>query len=159
MSFDNRPELNLYWHIDVLSPNTVHFVNENSEMILKKHCYDGDNDLTYIDAILLTGQWEIALYEEGDMNLTDEYSIYSIDFLENGALKVLNPNNVVVDYGAWLAYRNEGLFLGLNFGLDSTFNEFNYRWRITHITEGRIELTDFSSTGTVERTLVLERIQ
>ena len=63
------------------------------------------------------------------------------DFLETGGLKVLNPNNTIVDYGAWLAYRNEGLFLGLNFGTDSNFNMFNYRWKIASISEGTAKLS------------------
>jgi hypothetical protein len=45
----------------------------------------------------------------------------------------------------------------LNFGTDSTFSMFNHRWKIASVTETRIELKDYSSTGTVERTLVLER--
>ena len=126
-------------------------------MVLRQHCPDGDEDVMYINAILNAGIWDIAKYQVGDLTLTDQFHMYGFDFLETGGLKVLDPNNTIVDYGAWLVYRNEGLFLGLNFGTASNFNMFNHRWKIVSVTETRIELVDYSSTGTVERTLVLER--
>ena len=154
---EGRPNLQLQWLITFLEPNLIKLENQNSAMVLKRHCPDGDEDVMHIDAILNSGIWDIAKYEVGDTNLTEQFNMYGIDFLETGGLKVLNPNNVIVDYGAWIVYRNEGLFLGLNFGTDSNFNMFNHRWRIVSISENRIELKDLSSTGTIERQLVLER--
>ena len=49
------------------------------------------------------------------------------------------------------------LKLELNFGSETPFDEFNHRWKILEISENRIELVDYSSTGSIERTLVLER--
>ena len=82
--------------------------------------------------------------------------MYSINFLESGRIKVTDPNNGITA-GSWLAYRNDGLFLGLLFENQAPFNELTYRWRIKSITPNRIELKDLSSTGTVERILVLEK--
>ena len=154
---EGRPNLQLQWLVTFLEPNLIKLENQNSVMVLKQHCPDGDEDVMFINSILNSGIWDIASYQVVDNNLTDQFNIYGIDFLETGGLKVLNPNNVIVDYGAWIAYRNEGLFLGLNFGTDSNFNMFNHRWRIASVTENRIELKDLSSTGTIERLLVLER--
>jgi len=153
---DGRPNLQLQWLITFLEPNLIKLENQNSAMVLKQHCPEIDQDVVYINAVLNEGIWDIARYQVGDNIITD-YTIYAIDFLETGGLKLLNPNNVIVDYGAWLVYRNEGLFLGLNFGADSNFKMLNHRWKIAMVTETRIELKDFSSTGTVERVLVLER--
>ncbi|MEJ2113294.1 MAG: hypothetical protein P8X62_06255 [Flavobacteriaceae bacterium] len=158
MSFDNRPELNLYWLITVIQENKVVLENNNSEMLLRRHCPEIDGDLVFIDGVLVSGLWNFALYQIGNDDLTDQYYMFNIDFLENGGLKVLNPNEQIMDYGAWLAYRNEGLFLGLNFGLDSGFSEFNHRWKIAEVSENRIELHDLSNSGTIERKLVLERV-
>lgn len=152
-----RPNLQLQWLITFLEPNLIKFENQNSVMVLKQHCPDEDEDVMFINSALNSGVWDIAKYQVGDTNLTDQFYMYGIDFLETGGLKVLNPNNTIVDYGAWIAYRNEGLFLGLNFGTDSNFKMFNHRWRIVSVTENRIELKDLSSTGTIERILVLER--
>ena len=158
---DGRPNLQLHWLITFLEPNLIKLENQNSIMVLKQHCPDIDEDVKYITAVLNEGIWDIARYQVGDANLTTEYLIYGIDFLENGGLKVLNPNNVIVDYGAWLVYRNEGLYLGLNFGTDSNFNMFNHRWEIVSNTENRIELKYYGLPGTsnIENILVLEKRQ
>jgi len=154
---DGRPDLQLHWLITFLESNLVKLENQNSIMVLKQHCPDIDEDVKYITAVLNEGIWDIARYQVGEDNLSTNFLIYGIDFLENGGLKVLNPNNVIVDYGAWLVYRNEGLYLGLNFGTGSTFSLFNHRWKIGMVSETRIELIDYSASGLVERTLVLER--
>lgn len=157
INLEGRPHLQLQWFITFLEPHLIKLENQNSIMVLKQHCPEGDEDVMYINTILNEGIWDIAKYQDGDTNLTEQFHMYGIDFLETGGLKVLNPNNTIIDYGAWLVYRNEGLFLGLNFGTDSTFSLFNHRWKIASVTETRIELKDYSSTGTVERILVLER--
>ena len=154
---EGRPNLQLQWLITFLEPNLIKLENQNSVMVLKQHCPDGDQDVMFINTVLNTGIWDIAKYQVGDTNLTTQYNAYSIDFMETGGLKVINPNNTVVLYGAWLTYRNEGLFLGLNFGMGNSYSVFNHRWRIVSVTENRIELKDLSSTGTIERILVLER--
>jgi len=159
IQLEGRPHLQLQWLITFLEPNHIKLENQNSAMVLKQHCPEGDEDVKYITTILNEGIWNIAKYQVGDENLTDQFNMYGIDFLETGGLKVLNPNNTIVDYGAWLAYRNEGLFLGLNFGTDSNFNMFNHRWKIASISENRIELKDLSANGTIERILVFERRQ
>ena len=119
-------------------------------MVLRRHCFDVDGDLLLIDQYLKLGTWEVALYKEGDTNLTENYLMYSINFLINGWVKVTDPNNGTIN-GSWLSYRNEGLYLGLNFGLEPPFKDLNYRWKIVSVSETRIELKDFSSSGTVER--------
>lgn len=159
IQLEGRPHLQLQWLITFLEPNLIKLENQNNAMVLKQHCPDGDQDVSYINAVLNSGIWDIAKYQVGDENLTEQFYMYGIDFLETGGLKVLNPNNVIVDYGAWLAYRYEGLFLGLNFGTDSNFNMFNHRWKIASISENRIELKDLNTDGTIERILVLERRQ
>jgi hypothetical protein len=157
IQLEGRPHLQLQWLITFLEPHLIKLENQNSVMILKQHCPDIDEDVKYITAILNEGVWDIAKYQDGDTNLTTQYNAYSIDFLETGGLKVITPNNTVVLYGAWLVYRNEGLFLGLNFGTGNSYSVFNHRWKIASVSETRIELKDYSSTGTIERILVLER--
>ena len=156
INLEGRPNLKLEWLITFLEPGLIKLVAPNSQMVLQRHCPDGDDDLVYIDQILNTGIWNVALYQEGDVNKTENYYMYNIDFLENGWVKVTDPNNGIID-GSWLSYRNEGLFLGLNFGLEPPFEVLNHRWKMVSVNETRIELKDLSSTGTVERILVLER--
>jgi len=159
IQLEGRPYLQLQWLITFLEPHLIKLENQNSVMVLKQHCPDIDEDVKYITGILNEGVWDIAKYQVGEENLTTQFLMYGIDFLETGGLKVLNPNNTIIDYGAWLVYRNEGLFLGLNFGTDSTFSLFNHRWKIASVTETRIELKDLSANGTIERILVFEKRQ
>lgn len=153
---EGRPGLQLEWFITFLEPELIKLEAPNSQMVLERHCFDFDSDLIYIDGLLVQGTWEVALYKVGDVNLTDNYYLYSIDFLENGWVKVTDPNTGIID-GSWLAYRNDGLYLALNFGLEIPFQVLNHRWKIVSVNETRIELKDLSSTGTIERILVLEK--
>lgn len=157
IQLDGRPHLQLNWLITFLEPHLIKLENQNSVMVLKRHCPEGDEDVMYINAILNSGIWDITKYQVGETDSYEQFAIYGIDFLEIGALKVLNPNNTIVDYGAWLVYRNEGLYLGLNFGTDSNFNMFNHRWKIASVSETEIVLKDFSSDGSIERILELKR--
>ena len=155
---DGRPNLKLEWLITFLEPGLIKLENQNNQMVLERHCPDIDNDLVYIDGLLIAGSWEVALYQDGDVDKTEEFFMYSIDFLESGYIKVTDPNYGIID-GSWLAYRSDGLFLGMHYGIEAPFDQLNYRWRITDVSLTRIEMKDFSSTGTVERKLVLERKQ
>ncbi|TVZ57594.1 hypothetical protein NA63_0079 [Flavobacteriaceae bacterium MAR_2010_105] len=158
INLEGRPDLQLEWLITFLEPNLIKLESQNSIMVLKQHCPDGDDDVDFIRDVLNDGLWKVAMYQDAANPQNQDYSIYRFDFLENGGIKVLNPNNVIVDFGSWLPYRYEGLNLGLNFGSESTFNEFNHRWKIKDISETRIELKDYSANGTVERILVFERL-
>ncbi|RIA08939.1 hypothetical protein OE09_0764 [Flavobacteriaceae bacterium MAR_2010_72] len=158
INLEGRPDLQLEWLITFLEPNLIKLESQNSIMVLKQHCPDGDDDVDFIRDVLNDGLWKVAMYQDAANPQNQDYSIYRFDFLENGGIKVLNPNNVIVDFGSWLPYRYEGLNLGLNFGSEATFNEFNHRWKIKDISETRIELKDYSANGTVERILVFERL-
>ncbi|MFH6769991.1 hypothetical protein V8G56_14660 [Gaetbulibacter aquiaggeris] len=156
INLEGRPNLQLEWLVTFLQSGLIKLQSSNSQMVLERHCPDGDGDLFDIDQILNSGIWNVALYQEGDVNKTENYYLYNIDFLENGWVKVTDPNNGIID-GSWLSFRNNGLFLGLNFGLEPPFEVLNHRWKIVSVKETRIELKDLSNTGTVERILVLER--
>jgi hypothetical protein len=156
INLEGRPNLQLEWLVTFLEPGLIKLEAPNSQMVLERHCFDVDADLVYIDTILNVGNWEVALYQDGTVNKTENYFMYTINFALSGLVKVTDPNYGIT-YGSWLSYRNEGLFLGLNFGLEAPFGDLNNRWKIVSVTATRIELKDFSSTGSVERILVLER--
>lgn len=159
INLDGRPDLQLEWLITFLEPGLIKLESlgsNDNKMILKRHCPDGDEDINYIDDVLVSGEWEVALYKDGDVDKTEDYFMYTIDFLESGYIKVTDPNSGIID-GNWLAYRDEGLYLGMNYGIEAPFQVLNHRWKIVEITPNRIELKDFSSTGAVERLLVLEK--
>lgn len=159
ITLDGRPNLKLEWLITFLEPGLIKLENANNKMILQRHCFDVDDDLKYIDAVIAAGQWEVAKYDDGLVHVIDpttNFAGYTIDFLITGRIKVTDPNNGITA-GSWLAYRNDGLFLGLHFANQAPFNELNFRWRIKSISPNRIELKDISASGTIERLLILEK--
>tara|TARA_R110002073_G_scaffold93546_4_gene218392 strand:+ start:4720 stop:6468 length:1749 start_codon:yes stop_codon:yes gene_type:complete len=159
INLEGRPELQLEWVITFLEAHVIKLENQENEMVIKRHCPDGDEDVRYIDEILNEGEWEVALYMDENVNETDDFYLYVVDFLENGWVKVTDPNTGIID-GSWLTYRNEEgvLKLGLNFGIEPPFMELNNRWKIVDISNNRIELKDYNSNGEVEKKLVFERL-
>lgn len=158
INLDGRPELQLEWIITFLEPHVIKLESQENEMIIKRHCPDGDDDVNYINNVLNEGEWEVALYMDENIDETDDFYLYVVDFIESGRAKVTDPNNGITS-GSWLAYRNdEGMLkLGLRF-TEEPFNELSHRWKIAEISENRIELKDYSSTGSVESRLVFERL-
>jgi hypothetical protein len=156
ITLEGRPDLKLEWLITFLEEDLIKLENANNQMILKRHCPGTDDDLNYVDAVLINGLWEVALYEDATGNLTENYFMYTLDFKETGRIVVTDPNNGISN-GSWLAYRNDGLKLGMYFGDNAPFRTLNNRWAIKEITQNRIELKDYSANGEVERILVLEK--
>lgn len=156
ITLEGRPNLKLEWLVTFLEKDVIKLVNVNNQMILKRHCPDNDEDINYIVDVLSNGEWEVASYTDQGQDETDNYNGYVIGFNENG--KLLAEGNGNNYEGSWLAYRNEGLHLGLNFRTQNEpFSELRHRWKIKEITPNRIELKDYSSNGEIERILVLEK--
>ncbi|GAA4799089.1 hypothetical protein GCM10023330_00420 [Litoribaculum gwangyangense] len=157
ITLDGRPELKLQWVINFLGENKIELKNENNEMVLRRHCPDNDGDLNYILDVLVSSSWEVSLYKDDGIDETQDYFMYTLDFIETGRVKVTDPNNGIFG-GSWLAFRNDGyLKLALNFGTQIPFDEFNDRWKIVSITPNRIELLDISGSDGTEDILVLEK--
>tara|TARA_R110000868_G_scaffold88088_5_gene245789 strand:- start:1499 stop:3262 length:1764 start_codon:yes stop_codon:yes gene_type:complete len=162
IQIEGRPDLQLQWLVTFLEPGVIKLESLNSTMTLRRYCPDGDGDINYINDVIISSTWEVAQYDDGLVHVVDpttNFYMYTINFLESGRIKVTDPNNGVTS-GSWLAYRNEGLFLGLNFGMTQPFQELNYRWKIMSIGLTEIVLKDMmSSPGTVGRTLTLKAKQ
>lgn len=158
INLEGRPNLKLQWLITFLSENLIKLENVNNQMVLARHCPEQDQDINYILDVLVSSEWKVANYTDMGADETQNYAAYVIGFNENG--KVFAEGNGNNFYGSWLSYRNEGLFLGLNFKTqDEPFSEFTHRWKIKEISPNRVELKDYSSTGEIERILVLESTQ
>lgn len=156
ITLDGRPNLKLEWLITFLEEGLIKLVNVNNHLVLMRDCPGEDDDVNYVGDVLTNGEWEVASYIDQGVDETENYIDYVIGFNENGMLFAEgNGNNYI---GSWLAYRNDGLFLGLNFGTqDEPFSELRHRWRIKEITPNRVELKDYNANGEIERILVLEK--
>ncbi len=159
INLDGRPNLKLEWLITFLEPGLIKLENANNKMVLERHCLRVDSDVNYIEDVLVVGTWQVTKYDDGLEHVqdpTENFAGYTINFLETGRIKVTDPN-AGITAGSWLAYRNNGLFLGLLFANEAPFNELTFRWQIKEISSNRIELKDLSSTGEIERLLILEK--
>lgn len=156
ITLDGRPNLKLEWLITFLEEDLIKLSNVNNQMILERHCPDIDEDLTYVENVLVNGAWEVAAYYVDGTNNPEEFFMYTLEFIETGRVKVTDPNEGVSS-GAWLSYRKDGLNLGLYFGNNAPFDDLNHRWKIKEITPNRIELKDINLNGEIERILVLEK--
>ena len=154
---DGRPNLNLEWQIKILDEKVIHLENENNELILKQQCPNDDEDLEYTNNILMEGEWEVAYFEEDEVNETEYFLEYVLNFKDTGSVLVERDNQYFS--GSWLAFRYDGnLRLALNFGDNDPFFELNNRWKIVEITQNRIELIDYSNNGSIEKKLVFEQL-
>jgi hypothetical protein len=101
---------------------------------------DDDLDTSALEAILLTGTWEIDTYLDG----TDQSSLfagYIFSYQGNGqATAEINSN---VTMGSWMLYGDSGtLEWVLNFGSEEPLKELNEDWKVTSFSDTIIELTD-----------------
>jgi hypothetical protein len=159
INLEGRPNLKLEWLISFLEPGLIKLENASNRMILERHCPDANEDLIVVDRILINGEWEVTKYDDGLVHVidpTENFNTYTLNFLARGRILVTDPNNGVTA-GSWLAYRNDGLFLGMHFKDQAPFNELNHRWRIKEILPNKIELKALSPSGEIERLLVLEK--
>ena len=161
IQLEGRPNLQLEWLITFLEPGLIKLEslgNLDNKMVLERHCPNTDDDLNYVDDILISSDWEVTRYfiAEGELEKDDDFFMYTLSFFETGRVKITDPNNGTFG-GSWLSYRKEGLRLGLYFGDNAPFSALNHRWKIAEITEARIELKDLNADGGIERILVLEK--
>ncbi|GAA4290293.1 hypothetical protein GCM10023163_03720 [Aestuariibaculum suncheonense] len=154
--FEGRPDLNLEWLVTFLEPGIIKLENADNKMVLKRYCPELDDDLKYINGLLILGDWEVAKYQDGEVEKTSDYNDFTLNFMATGLVTATDLEANVIN-GSWLAYRNEGLFMGMRFEETDPFTVLNHRWRIKDVSTTRIELKDFSASGEVERILVLEK--
>ena len=105
INLEGRPDLHLEWLITFLEPGLIKLESQNNQMVLKRHCPEGDEDVNYISNVLNEGEWEVALYEDGyanPVNETEAFNDYVIDFLENGGV-LAEGQGQLID-GSWLVY-------------------------------------------------------
>lgn len=156
INLEGRPDLKLEWLITFLKEDLIKLANADNKMVLERHCPNIDGDLNYIEEIVVSGNWKVASYIDEGENKTETYTMYIVNFIETGRIKVTDPNSSVFG-GSWLAYRNEGLHLGMHFGNNAPFDDLNHRWRVKEISPNRIELKDYNANGSIERILVLQK--
>ena len=166
ISLGDEPAVNFEWPVRELKNNRLKFEIEeiDYELILQRVCDDQDGDIMEIRNILFGGDWEVALFQEGDENKTQNFTGYVFDFepeyIVGATLGATGPTQL----GLWRFIRNdEGkLKMYLNFGDGDPLGELTDDWDFVSINEGRLELKSYhedSATGEAYiETLVFEKL-
>lgn len=164
ISIGNEPEVNFDWPLSDLRNDRLRFEVEeiDYELILQRVCDDNanDGDVVEIRSILMEGGWNVALYKENEVDMTEDFAGFDFYFNLMHRVQVDENDNPIIE-GLWRVIRNHDgdLKMYLNFANDAVFGEITDDWYINtaELTADRIELISESDTG-VEY-LVFERIQ
>ena len=129
------------------------------EMKLLRVCEDSidDNDIPEIRNIALGGTWNIALYQEGEVDMTSSYEGMDFNFSTDHQVEV-SINADPITNGLWRVLRDsdENLKFYINFDTDDELAELTEDWKIVSVTTTQIKLTDETDDGVVN-TLVFEK--
>lgn len=95
--------------------------------------YDDDdcNDCSQeqITQLLKTCSWTIDNLEINDIEQTEQYTNYTLFFLDEGVLKAANNGNEI--FGTWqVDLSDNGIFIKINF---ETLADFSFNWRLYEI--------------------------
>ncbi len=114
-------------------------------------CIDQTPDVL---ALLSEGNWGVFTFYVNDVEVSNSYTDYTIDFNVNGIATVLDTVTQETVTGTWNVM-NFGLELGLDFGQTVPIDEFNNeQWRIDYFDENEIQLYDYNTRNF----LVLEKL-
>lgn len=161
ITMEGEPEVSYEWPISELTDSRFKFNIDDSdnEMVLLRVCDDSadDGDVTEIRNIAMDGPWNIALYQEGEIQLTTAYTGMEFNFSTMHQMEVLINADPVAN-GLWRVLRDseEGLKLYINFDTGDDLVGLTNDWKVVSITSTRIELTDESDDGSLD-TLVFEK--
>ena len=155
ITLDGRPELQLEWLINFLEDNIIKLQNNTNDMILTRHCTDSDDEIEEIEDILYSQDWRITQYEDNGVDKTAEFADWAFGFDDDGKAYAEGDGRNV--YGSWFSYRNDGLFLDLNYAEDALIDALDFRWKITGVSATKIQLKEYDASGAIIRILVFEK--
>ncbi len=161
INIGDEPGVSFEWPVRELTDTRLKFdIDEiGYELILLRVCDDSanDGDVTEIRNIMMGGPWNVALYQEGEMDMTVDYAGMDFNFSTMQQVEV-SVNNDPIAAGLWRLLRDseEGLKFYINFDSNDSLGDLTDDWKIMSVTSTRIELKDESGDGTIE-TLVFEK--
>jgi len=161
ISIGDEPGVSFEWPIKEMMETRLKFEipETDYEMVLLRVCDDsvGDGDVTEIRNIAMGGPWNVALYQEGEMDMTASYAGMDFDFSTMYQVEV-SINADPIANGLWRVLRDsdDGLKFYINFDTGDDLAELTEDWKVVSITSTRIELKDENDDGSVD-TLVFEK--
>ena len=166
ITIGEEPGVSFEWPLRELTNARLKFEIEEIgyTLVLQRVCEDQDGDVLEIRNILFGGDWAVALFEQGDMNITESFAGYVFDFEPEHIVGATLGDTGPTQMGLWRVIRNdEGkLMVYLNFGDGEPLGHLTDDWEFVSINEGRLELKSYredNATGTAYvETLVFEKL-
>ncbi|WP_431123047.1 hypothetical protein [Flagellimonas flava] len=161
ITMGDEPGVSFEWPLRDLDDHRLKFEVEeiDYELTLLRVCDDNanDGDVTEIRSAMKDGTWVVALYEEDDMNKTEDFAGLDFYFNEMHQVNVDENDNPIIQ-GVWRVLRGDDNFLKffLSFDHDGKFNDITDDWYIESVTANRIELVHEDENST--ETLVFEKL-
>lgn len=161
ISIGEEPGVSFEWPIKEMFEKRLEFEIEetDSEMTLLQVCEDSidDNDIPEIRNIVMGGTWKVALYQEGEVDMTTSYETMDFNFSVYHRVEA-SINADPIGNGLWRVLRDsdEGLKFYINFDTGDELAELTEDWKIVSVTTTQIKLTDENDDGVVN-TLVFEK--
>ena len=162
ITMGDEPGVSFEWPISDLRNDRLKFEVEeiDYELILQRVCDDNanDGDVAEIRNVMMGGDWVVAAYIEGEMDSTVDYNGYSVQFMAEHQISLLEGGEAF-GTGLWRVLRNseQQLKVYLNFGDQMPFDELTDDWTFVSVTDTRIELKDISGGDGEISTLVFEK--
>lgn len=156
-----EPGINFEWPIREMFRNRLRFEAEEIgyELKLQRVCDNStaDEDIPEIRNFMLGGDWIVANYTEENVNRTELFGGYSLDFNPTNQIAVLEGGEAF-GAGLWRVLRDsdDQLKVYLNFGENTLFDELTDDWDFVSISNTRIELKEIEDDGSIT-TLILEK--
>ncbi len=165
ITIGEEPGVSFEWPLRELKNERLKFEVEEIgyELVLQRVCDEQDGDVLEIRNILYGGLWEVALFEQGDMNITQNFSGYTFFFEPEHMVGATLGETGPTQLGLFRVIRNdEGkLKVYLNFGDGEPLGHLTDDWEFVSITENRLELKSVredNATGEAYiETLVFEK--
>ena len=166
ITIGEEPGVSFEWPLRELTNARLKFEIEEIgyTLVLQRVCEDQDGDVLEIRNILFGGDWAVALFEQGDMNITESFAGYVFDFEPEHIVGATLGDTGPTQLGLWRVIRNdEGkLMVYLNFGDGEPLGHLTDDWEFVSINQGRLELKSYredNATGTAYvETLVFEKL-
>ena len=165
ITIGEEPGVSFEWPVRELKNERLKFAVEDIgyELVLQRVCDEQDGDVLEIRNILYGGLWEVALFEQGDMNNTENFSGYTFYFEPEHIVGATLGQTGPTQLGLFRVIRNdEGkLMVYLNFGDGEPLGHLTDDWEFVSINENRLELKSVredNATGVAYvETLVFEK--
>lgn len=159
----DEPGVSFEWPLSDLRNDRLKFEIPGTgyELILQRVCDDNnsDGDVPEIRNVLMGGEWVVALYEDGEVNETQNFLGYNFAFSAEHMISVTLGETGPSFPGLWRVIRNSDgkLMVYLNLGDEEPLGGLTDDWSFVSMTNGgRLELKSESGDGSVS-TLVFEK--